>query len=333
MQLRKKTLGELALVICGDDPFSLAFPYRSSSKLNRFFSDCELDFVHDGSTRRLWVEDRLAEINDLHTLGSQLPSAEITRVIVEIVDSSHFRGAGAPDQAEAIGKLNEVLRRDGLRVVTCEDGSLSLLTSDDAATTHSSNLPTSRPLTAEEVERRRRIESILDTLSEDQFTTDILLPLFQGLGFRRVTVSGHREKIMEFGRDLWMKYELPTGHWLYFSAQIKREKIDSAGKKKSGNTNISEVLSQARMAMDNTIFDPEANRYVLLDHLFIISANTITRAARHWLVANLDQDQRRTLIFMDRHELLDHAARIAKLPLLEVRLAGGLIEPPTPPGR
>jgi|GEM_PF-2956164 hypothetical protein len=34
---------------------------------------------------------------------------------------------------------------------------------------------------------------------------------------------------MEYGKDMWMKYLLPTGHWIYFCAQIKKGKIDSSG--------------------------------------------------------------------------------------------------------
>lgn len=64
------------------------------------------------------------------------------------------------------------------------------------------------------------------------------------------------------------------------------------------------------MALDHPIFDPDANRKVLLDHVFLISAGEITRAARTWLIEHLDASQRRHIIFMDRNELLDHSARI-----------------------
>ncbi len=39
----------LAGMICGDEPFTY-FPYRSSSKLTRFFVGLDLNYVHDGST-------------------------------------------------------------------------------------------------------------------------------------------------------------------------------------------------------------------------------------------------------------------------------------------
>lgn len=64
------------------------------------------------------------------------------------------------------------------------------------------------------------------------------------------------------------------------------------------------------MAIDHPIFDPDANRKVLLDHLFIISGGQITRAARSWLIEQLDSGQRRHMIFMDREEFLDNSVRI-----------------------
>jgi hypothetical protein len=70
------------------------------------------------------------------------------------------------------------------------------------------------------------------------------------------------------------------------------------------------------MAIDHPIFDSDTNRKVLLDHLYLISAGEITRAARTWVVEQLDAGQRRHIIFMDRDEFLDQSARI----LLDLRL-------------
>ncbi|MGH9763057.1 MAG: hypothetical protein ACREDR_29730 [Blastocatellia bacterium] len=159
-----------------------------------------------------------------------------------------------------------------------------------------------------------RVEAFLDTAGEEDFTGKLLVPLFQRLGFYRVSPSGHTEKILEYGKDLWMKYQIPTGHWLYFGAQVKREKLDAKGG--AGNKNTATMLSQVLMAVDHPIFDPDTGRQVLVDHVFVISAGEITRSARNWLVGKLDQSQRGQIIFMDRDEFLDHSARI----LLDLRL-------------
>lgn len=51
---------DLAKIFCGDNS---AFPYRSSSYITSFFKDAGFNYVHDGSTRARWVEDRIKEIS------------------------------------------------------------------------------------------------------------------------------------------------------------------------------------------------------------------------------------------------------------------------------
>lgn len=50
---------DLAKIFCGDN---LAFPYRSSSFITSFFRDAGFNYIHDGSTRARWVEDRIKEL-------------------------------------------------------------------------------------------------------------------------------------------------------------------------------------------------------------------------------------------------------------------------------
>lgn len=52
-----------AKMICGDEPYDY-FTYRSSSKLTMFFQELDLQYTHDGSTRRLWVKSILEDINN-----------------------------------------------------------------------------------------------------------------------------------------------------------------------------------------------------------------------------------------------------------------------------
>lgn len=165
-----------------------------------------------------------------------------------------------------------------------------------------------KPLLPEEVAFREKVAAFLDIASEDQFTETMLVPLFQALGFERVSQSGHRDKTLEFGKDLWMKFRLPTGHWIYFCAQIKRDKIDSSAS--GANNNVANILTQIEMALAHPVFDPDVNRRVLVDHMFIISGGFITKAARTWLAEKLDMSKRRQLIFMDRDELLDLCSRM-----------------------
>jgi hypothetical protein len=58
--------------------------------------------------------------------------------------------------------------------------------------------------TAVEQKRRQRLSPYLDKISEDGLIEEILLPLFRQLGFHRITASGHQDKALEYGKDVWM---------------------------------------------------------------------------------------------------------------------------------
>ena len=269
-------------------------PTRSSSYITRFFERCGLPFVHDGSTRKWWAKERLAELNLGVCDQADLPANDLLTVISELFEPDDFEKAnargGSPITVDAaLEGLNKLLKRQGLVAYLHEGGKCFLHnTGSGVDSVNIGRAP--RPLSKEETEQRERLKAFLDSASEDEFTERVLVPLFQRLGFHRVSMAGHVEKTLEFGKDLWMKYQLPTSHWLYFCVQVKRDKIDSTGS--SGGKNVSTVLTQARMAIDHPIFDPEPNRKVLLDHIYIISANEITRAARNWIIENLDAGQR-----------------------------------------
>ena len=303
MKLSERALESLAKMVVGDHD---VFPYRSSYYITKFFERCRLPFAHDGSTRARWAHDRLKELNLGAAHSPDLPSDDLVRVICELFDQEDFEEKDLEFEP-ALLALNKTLARQGL---TCELDSLGICQIRNTGTgADSSNSPQRpRPLSVAEIEQRDKLAAFLESASEDQFTEKVLVPLFQRLGFHRVSAAGHKEKTLEFGTDLWMKYQLPTGHWLYFCAQIKKEKINSSGV--GGSKNVANVLTQAKMAIEHPIFDPDANRKVLLDHVFIISAGEITRAAKAWFIEQLDAGMRRHVIFMDRDELLDHAARI-----------------------
>lgn len=309
-------------MVVGDAKY---FPYRSSSYITKFFSRCGLPFVHDGSTRPFWAKERLAELNLGAGESADLPSDDLCRVISELFDADDFERHNdrlqkfgdtndrIADLEHALAAFNKLVQRQGL-IAYLDDSGRCYLRSTGTGITSATFSQLSRPLSQQEIEQRQKLATFLDGASEDEFIEKVLVPLFQRLGFRRVSPTGHKDKSLEFGRDLWMKFQLPTSHWIYFCAQVKKGKIDSNNA--SGAKNVASVLNQARMAIDHPIFDPEANRNVLLDHLFLISAGEITKAARSWLVGQLDAGQRRHIIFMDREELLDQSARI----LLDLRI-------------
>lgn len=119
MKLSPRTILNLALMICGDDPYRRIFPYRTSSQLTTFFINSDLNFVHDGSTRKWWVEDRLKELNEISEDSSALPSPELMKVIQALMDPIEYSRPDT-DLDEALSKINLLLRSQGLAVAINE---------------------------------------------------------------------------------------------------------------------------------------------------------------------------------------------------------------------
>ena len=311
MRLSGRTTIALAEMICGASggggSFSWPnFPYRSSSQLSEFFSKCDFDFVHDGSTRKSWVHSVVGELNLTPASRSGLPSDSLLRVIQELMDPIEFASQEGGRKA-ALRDLNRALARDGLQAYF--DGPWNCHVRSIDMTESSAGIPLiRRALSAAEQETKHDLESFMDSVTEDEFTDQLIVPLFRQIGFRRIAVAGHSDRSLEYGKDLWMKYRLPTNQYLYFGAQVKREKLHSrAG---SMSKNIATILDQVRMALKDPIWDPETNRRVLVDHVFVISAGEITKAAKRLMAEHLDASMRRSVLFLDREDLLELWLRV-----------------------
>ncbi len=313
MEFKRRTLTQLADMICGNFAAdSTHFVYRSSSYLTEFFEDCETDYAHDGSTRKYWVADSLKKILDEPSPAPNLPSEAFARVIARLMDRSDAINESA-DRSGALAELNLSLAREGFEAFYADDGICYLrhvatgLVASNAPNPH-------RPFSVEELRRREMLAKYLDQCNEDELIENVLLPLFRQLGFQRITSAGHKDKALEYGKDIWMKYVLPTRHVIYFGIQAKRDKIDSSGVSKSGSLNVGELLNQVTMMLGHEVFDPELNRRALIDHAFIVSGGEITKAARNWLGGKLDASKRSQVMFMERDDLLNLFA-VTSLPV------------------
>jgi hypothetical protein len=116
MKIGPAGLTKLAEMICGDAPFTY-FPYRSSSYLSRFFHDLDLDYAHDGSTRRHWVRSVLDEINKRPTGNENMPSPEMVKVVEYLLHPDHFTGYQDTDREKALATINDSLKTYGLKVI------------------------------------------------------------------------------------------------------------------------------------------------------------------------------------------------------------------------
>lgn len=291
-------------MICGNFPAETSFfPYRSSSYITRFFRDADIDFAHDGSTRNWWVANVLEQILKQPTKDARTPPDPFLRVIATLMDTGDARNEG-PERPGALAMLNTALRREGFEAFYAEDGRCYIRNTVTKTVAGPSPNP-HRPLSSEELERKERLLLFLEQASEDDLIDEVLLPLFRQLGFHRVTPAGHKDKALEYGKDIWMRFVLPTQHVLYFGVQVKKGRLDSSGAPKAGNTNVAEMLNQITMMIGHEIFDSELNRKVLVDHIFIVAGGEITKAARNWLGGKLDAARRSQIMFMDREDILN----------------------------
>jgi hypothetical protein len=208
------------------------------------------------------------------------------------------------DRPKALEQLNAALQREGFEAFYAEDGHCYLRNTSTNAVAASTPNP-HRPLSAAEQKRRTDLVAYLDRASEDQLIEEVLLPLFRQLGFHRITAAGHKDKALEYGKDVWMKYVLPTQHVLYFGIQAKKGKLDSSGMTRTSNANVAEIYNQVLMMLGHEIFDPEIGKRVLVDHGFIVAGGEITKQARNWLGNKLDASRRSQIMFMDREDILN----------------------------
>jgi hypothetical protein len=304
MKWKDRTVEAIANMVCGNFPTETTFfIYRSSSYITRFFQDADTNYVHDGSTRWAWVANTLAEILQEPHPNAQTPSDSFCRVIRILMDPADAINEG-PDRPGALNALNVALAREGFEAF-CAPDKQCYLRHIGTKTVAGIAVNPHRPFSQAELERRERLTAYLKKASEDELIQDVLLPLFRQLGFHRVTATDHKDKALEYGKDIWMRFVLPTMHVLYFGIQAKKGKIDSAGMGKSGSVNVAEIHNQVVMMLGHVIFDPEVSRNVLVDHAFIIAGGEITKAARNWLASKLDASKRSQIIFMDRDDILN----------------------------
>ncbi|SFB04107.1 hypothetical protein SAMN04515620_11429 [Collimonas sp. OK607] len=303
MQFKQRSLMQLADMICGNFSESESFfLYRSSIRITEFFQDCDTDYSHDGSTRNYWVAETLKTILTEPQNSANTPPDTFARVIVTLMDQGDALHEGS-DRSGALSILNATLAREGFEAFYgtdkhCHLRHIATNTIAIAANPH-------RPFSAAELKRRDRLNTYLDSSSEDTLIAEVLLPLFRQLGFHRVTAAGHEDKALEYGKDIWMKYTLPTRHLLYFGIQVKKGKLDSAGVTKGSNSNVAEIHNQVTMMLGHEIFDPEIGKRVLVDHAFIVAGGEITKAARNWIGNKLDATKRSQIMFMDREDILN----------------------------
>ncbi|MER8008577.1 hypothetical protein [Streptomyces sp. NPDC094149] len=333
MNFKKRTVMQLADMICGNTPDGRKreenyFKYRSSMYLTEFFADIETDFQHDGSTRKMWVADTLEIILSEPRSSTHTVPETFARVISRLMDPDDATNE-EEDRFKALSDLNRALAREGIEAFYAEDKQCYLRNLQTNTVITPSPNP-HRPFTKAEIERREKLSQYLDTASEDALIEEVLLPLFRQLGYHRITAAGHKDKALEYGKDVWMRYTLPSQHLIYFGLQAKKGKLDASGVTKGSNANMAEIYNQALMMLGHEIFDPEIGKRVLVDHAFIVAGGEITKAARNWLGNKLDASKRSQILFMDRDDILNLFV-VTNLPLPDATWPSRAKYPEEPP--
>ena len=224
MDLRQRTIADLATMICGDVDY---FPYQTRRDLYDVLADCALDpYVEDVETRHELVAGTLRNfLAHDSTSGGELSAGfqKIIQILMDLEDAD----VSDPGRTNALEYLNSKLHRENLFAYYDPKGRFQLRPSDEAfVVTPTDSAP--RSWSPKEQAKVQALHNFLNEASEDEITRQVLIPLFNALGFRRVTNEGHRERILEYGIDLWMKIQLPTLHFLYFGIQVKKARLTRA---------------------------------------------------------------------------------------------------------
>ncbi|MEA3272971.1 MAG: hypothetical protein U9P90_04885 [Patescibacteria group bacterium] len=142
----------------------------------------------------------------------------------------------------------------------------------------------------------KQIESFLEEATEDELIQILLVPLLRHLGFRTAEAKGHRDKTLEFGQDIQkMKIQIPTGHWLYFSAQVKKGNIKYGAATQKDN--VEKILTQTHSQLEWEMPDPEMGINVKPDHILLIVSGDIAEGAKQYIYRHSSIKNKKVLLW------------------------------------
>ena len=189
---------------------------------------------------------------------------------------------------------------------------LSLLESSNTASSEILDRTAEEQVTGEQVEFIRthqplfisldELELFLAKAGEDDFTNILLVPLLRHIGFINAEAKGHRDRTLEYGQDIRrMKLQIPTGHWLYFSAQVKTGDIHT--KNTEHERHVSLIIQQTMTQLNWEMPDPEIGRNVKPDHVLLITSGFISEAAKQYIFRH-ELTQNRRLLLLEKETLI-----------------------------
>jgi len=200
-----------------------------------------------------------------------------------------------PDSRKPIYVEHQIFSRLGNRVVLYAD-EISWETSRNAIDHEPVQLTLSQST----------LDKFLQQASEDVFTRLLLLPIFRSLGFDSISQKGHWDKTLEFGQDLRsFKFCLPTGHYIYFAAQVK---VGNIGYSPDRTDSIEKIAEQIRMSFNTRMTDWQTRSKHRPDHVFLISTGLIVEGARKYLEEQICENEMK-ILFWDRDLIVETCER------------------------
>lgn len=92
-----------------------------------------------------------------------------------------------------------------------------------------------------------------------------------------------------------MKIQLPTGHFLYFSAQVK--KGDIKGNTKNQKDHVEKILTQTYSQLEWAMPDSEMGINIKPDHVMLIVSGEITESAKQYIYGHSLVKQKSVLLW------------------------------------
>ena len=134
-------------------------------------------------------------------MTSGLSWRQIICLICHLLDPSHFEVDDC-DHTQAVNDVSQVLSRDGFRVSYVANE--ACIEHEPTGARATKPIEKTRPLNPAERKRREDLLRFLGEANEDEFTEHVVVPLSsQYLGYSPVTIKGHRDKSLKFGKNLW----------------------------------------------------------------------------------------------------------------------------------
>jgi hypothetical protein len=147
------------------------------------------------------------------------------------------------------------------------------------------------------------IEKFIDLADEVTATKTLVVPLFKSMGYERVRADPHQHRSLEFGQDIReMKLRLPSGHTLYFVAQVKKHAIRSSTARVS--VDVEAVILQLEKSTEKKVFDYEFDAEVRPDHAYLVVLGRMSKDARLFLEERIAAEKRRKILIVDKEDLL-----------------------------